>query len=83
MATVRKNCESCRFWSQMCAMTNNEGHITVLCLSSDGPKTNRFTEEHFVCLKWKENTIGSVDEPPDYGGRTRELYGKMENQNGA
>ena len=67
-------CGDCRFWSQMCAMSNGDGDMTALCLATDGPKNGKFTRERFTCPAWKSNHLGQVDDPPNYGEFVRAAY---------
>lgn len=67
-------CETCRYWSQMCAQALDGGPIEALCLAPDGPRKGRFTRATATCPKWAENTHGAWDEPPDYGETARAQY---------
>ena len=58
-----KSCKSCRFWSEMCAQSIGCGPMKALCLSKDGPKKGRMTEEDDMCEKWKHNNFGAMDDP--------------------
>jgi hypothetical protein len=69
-----KTCETCRYWSQMCAQALDAGPIEALCLAADGPKLAQFTRANFHCPAWRLNSHGSVDAPPDYGEQVRALY---------
>jgi hypothetical protein len=69
-----ERCENCRFWSQMCAQALDGGPIEALCLSSDGPKKQKYTRANAYCPSWRINSHGSVDEPPDYGETARAAY---------
>lgn len=71
---ARPKCESCRFWSQMCAQSIGCGPIEALCLASEGPHSGKFKRADAHCPAWKENTHGAWDEPPDYGERARAAY---------
>jgi hypothetical protein len=68
----KKTCETCRFWSQMCAMAGGGEPLKALCLHPEGNQTYR--RERESCANWKINSHGVVDEPPDYGERARAMY---------
>lgn len=82
--TAKQECKNCRFWSDMIAQSWGNG-LEALCLCSPnspggsmGPKTGKFTTEHFTCSSWRENTHGAIDEHPDYGESAREIYEREE-----
>lgn len=71
-------CETCRFWSQMCAQSLDGGPMEALCLSGDGPKAGRFVRATSSCSSWKSGHLGAVDEPPNYGEHVRAAYAAEE-----
>lgn len=69
-----KNCDSCRFWSEMCAQSFGCGPIEALCLSADGPSKGKFVRANHTCDRWKSGHLGAVDSPPNYGEHIRAAY---------
>lgn len=73
-AATRHTCNTCRFWSEMCAQTTGLGPIEALCLSVTGPRARAWTKESETCPAWKSGHHGAVDAPPNYGEFIRTLY---------
>jgi hypothetical protein len=74
-----KNCGNCRFWSQMVAQSIGCGPIEALCLG-EGKYKGRMISERMYCDSWKSDHFGKVDDPPNYGEISRELYEEEEEE---
>ena len=57
-----KNCESCRFWSELVAKGAVGGGTEALCLAS-GPRAGAYTTASTTCEAWKSGHLGAVDDP--------------------
>lgn len=69
-----RNCNGCRFWSEMIAQANGGG-VEALCLSDVSPLSGKYTPGWGICATgWKSGHHGAVDDPPNYGEHTRALY---------
>jgi hypothetical protein len=73
-----KVCDTCRFWSEMCAQALDGGPIEALCLCDDGPKHGEFTRGITTCDRWASNHLGQWDDPPDHGEAVRAAYAAEE-----
>lgn len=73
-----KNCAGCRFWSEMLAMCSGGGPVQAMCLAENGPQSGKYVSERQSCSAWKSGHHGAVDDPPNYGEETRELYAAEE-----
>lgn len=74
-----RNCDGCRFWSDMIARagggtTNPRGDTEALCLAKGGPNFGRYTTQDMVCTAFARDTAGKVDSPPNYGEEARMAY---------
>jgi len=78
MRNPGKNCGGCRFWSEMVAQSIGCGPMEALCLADGGPMVGKYTGELFSCHGWKANTLGAVDDPPNYGEFVRTAYEREE-----
>lgn len=61
------------------------GTLTALCLST-GPLAHRYTTTRQTCEAFAHNSVGAVDDPPNYGEETRAEYerqAQMKHPNGA
>lgn len=77
MRTQNRDCSGCRYWSEMVAMADEDG-LKALCLNAASPKNGNYTTERMTCPEWKPNTLGAVDDPPDYGASVRAAYEREE-----
>ena len=71
-----RNCSGCRYWSEMIAMVQ-AGEVVAMCLGS-GAMKQRYTTERQTCDSFARNTLGAVDDPPDYGEEVRAAYAEQE-----
>lgn len=69
-----RDCNGCRYWSEMVAQAIGGGGVQALCLSGDGQLAGKYTYGHQTCAVWKSGHHGAVDDPPNYGEATRALY---------
>jgi hypothetical protein len=79
-----RNCSGCRYWSEMIAMVQN-GEVVAMCLG-EGALKGRCTTERQSCDGFARNTLGVVDEPPDYGEEVCAAYAEqaaMKHENGS
>lgn len=79
-----RDCSGCRFWSEMIAMVQ-AGETVAMCLGA-GIMKGRYTTERQTCDSFARNTLGAVDDPPDYGEAVRADYAEqaaMKHPNGA
>lgn len=81
--TEEKNCSGCRYWSEMVARAgggadNVAGDTEALCLNAESPFRNKYKTGRATCAFWKLNTLGAVDDPPDYGEATRAAYAESD-----
>jgi len=68
-----RDCGGCRYWSEMVAMV--EGSETkALCLAPSGVANGTYTVAGDHCGAFAKNTLGAVDDPPDYGEAVRAAY---------
>lgn len=51
--TLEKTCESCKYWSDKCAMSIGCGPMEALCLSEESPRRGRFSKENDYCDQWE------------------------------
>jgi len=61
-AQTIKNCSSCRFWSEMLAMSRGNG-VEAMCLSQTSPLSRKYTTERTRCDEWKDGYLGAIDSP--------------------
>jgi hypothetical protein len=59
----RKNCNSCRYWSESIARAIGGGPIEAICLAGDSPNHGRYVNGNDRCQAWKLNSHGAVDDP--------------------
>lgn len=76
------NCETCRFWSEMIAMSLGGGPVQAMCLSPEGPNRSRYTIGSKSCDGWKSGHYGAVDEPSEPGDEVWRLYEEEEKKKG-
>ncbi len=69
-----KDCNGCRFWSEMIAKAEGGGPVEALCLSDTGPNKGKYVSGRATCEAWASGHHGAVDDPPNYGEETRALY---------
>lgn len=74
-----RDCGGCRYWSEMVARggicaTNSRGDTEALCLAPSGVAKGTFTTASDTCGSYAKNTLGAVDDPPDYGEAVRAAY---------
>jgi hypothetical protein len=69
-----KVCDTCRYWSEMCAQALGGGPIEALCLCDGGLRQGQFTRGTDLCDRWASNHLGQVDDPPDHGEAVRAAY---------
>lgn len=63
-----------------------EGHVVAMCLAAHGPLYNQYHRASATCTAFAKNTLGAVDDPPDYGEQVRAEYARqadMKYPNGA
>ena len=60
-----KDCNGCRFWSEMIAQAIGGGGVQALCLSDNeaAPNRSKYTYGRDTCSFWKEGALGAVDDP--------------------
>ena len=73
-----KNCAGCRFWSEMIAKSHGGGPVEAMCLVDAGPFAGKYVTGRQRCEAWKPGHYGAVDDPPNYGEETCELYAAEE-----
>jgi hypothetical protein len=61
---VKRQCDTCRFWSEMIARAENAGGIEAVCLCPESPAYSCFKFGRERCAHWKEGAIGAIDTPP-------------------
>lgn len=69
-----RNCEGCRFWSEMLAMAEGGGPVQAMCLCHSGPKRGKYMTGRNSCPEWKSGHLGAVDDPCEPGDETWRLY---------
>lgn len=69
-----RDCNGCRFWSEMIAQAVGGRPVEAMCLSPDGPLKSTYTAGRQTCAGWKSGHHGAVDDPPNYGEEVRPLY---------
>jgi hypothetical protein len=76
-ATPVRNCEGCRYWSELIAASAPEtGHeFKALCLNKVSPKYSAYTAPREICSEWKSGHLGAIDTP---GRDVPALYRKEE-----
>lgn len=58
-----KNCKGCRYWSEMIAMSHDDG-VQAMCLAPNGaPRQQKYTNGLYTCVSWASGYDGPVDEP--------------------
>lgn len=72
MRTKDRNCSGCRYWSEMIAMVQ-AGEVVAMCLGG-GAMKGKYTTRRQLCDSYAKNTAGAVDEPPNYGEKSRAEY---------
>lgn len=85
MRTPGRNCEGCRYWSEMIAKSGPR-EVEAMCLAEGGPFKGKYTEGSKTCDAYAKNSCGAVDEPPDYGEAACAAYSEqaaMKHPNGA
>jgi hypothetical protein len=79
MRTRERNCSGCRYWSEMLAQS--QGHsIEAMCLGPKSKSNNfagTYTFGNDSCGEWAKNTLGAVDDPPDYGATVCAAYAEQ------
>ena len=63
--TPVRNCEGCRFWSELIAASAPETgfEFKALCLCKEGPKWSAYTAPREICHEWKSGHHGAIDTP--------------------
>lgn len=69
-----RDCNGCRFWSEMIAQSIGGALVEAYCLSGDGPLAGKYTRGRQTCSAWKSGHLGAVDDPPNYGEEVRAAY---------
>lgn len=69
-----RDCGGCRYWSEMVAQSIGGGYVEALCLAPEGPAKGKYTVSTQTCPSFAKNTLGAVDDPPDYGESVRAAY---------
>lgn len=70
-----RDCNGCRFWSEMIAQAIGGRGVEALCLAGEAsPMGGKYTTGQQTCAAWKSGHHGAVDDPPNYGEETRALY---------
>lgn len=77
-----RDCNGCRFWSEMVAQALGGRPVEALCLSGDGPLAGKYTSGRQTCTAWKSGHHGAVDDPPNYGEYARAMYDDEEEDDG-
>lgn len=77
MRTRERNCGGCRYWSEMVAQSIGGRNVEALCLNSAGPCSGKYMVATQVCDAYAKNTLGAVDDPPDYGEEVRAAYAEQ------
>ncbi len=77
-----RTCGGCRYWSEMIARAgsgtdNPRGDTEALCLAASGPYAGKYTTMAKTCDSFAKNTVGAIDDPPNYGEETRAEYAKQ------
>lgn len=80
MRTQDRNCSGCRYWSEMVAQSIGGADVEALCLSPAGPAKGRYVVGTQTCASFAKNTLGAVDDPPDYGESVRAAYAEQAEQ---
>lgn len=75
-----RDCGGCRFWSEMIAQSIGGGDVEALCLAPAGPAAGKYTVSSQTCPSFAKNTLGAVDDPPDYGAEVRIAYAAQAEQ---
>jgi hypothetical protein len=57
----------------MVAQSIGCGPIEALCLGH-GPHHGKYVKADHVCVAWKSDHFGKVDDPPNYGELSRAAY---------
>jgi hypothetical protein len=70
-----RNCEGCKFWSEMVAESIGGGPLEALCLNQDGKYSGEFTPGYVSCDKWESGEFGAVDDPERWSGTESEGSG--------
>ena len=73
-----RNCDGCRYWSDMVARagsgtTNPRGDVEAMCLSA-GSRKGQYTTSEETCEAFARDNAGKVDSPPNYGEEARMAY---------
>lgn len=79
-----RTCGGCRYWSEMIAQSIGGRDVEALCLGA-GPASGKYTVSSQTCGEFAKNLAGAVDEPPNYGEKSRAAYEEMaarKHQNG-
>jgi len=58
-----RDCEGCRFWSEMVAQAIGGGPIQALCINGKSPLSGKYTTKRMTCEAWQEGSLGAVDQP--------------------
>lgn len=62
-AGATRDCNGCRFWSEVVAQAVGGRPVEALCLSRTGPRAGKYTAGADACEAWKPGHHGPVDEP--------------------
>lgn len=62
MRKPSRNCEGCRFWSEMIAEAAPAG-VRALCLNDASGSFSTYTYGPDRCDQWQEGSLGAIDQP--------------------
>lgn len=80
MRTSERNCSGCRYWSEMLACAQGGGSVEAMCLAPSGAHAGTYVFGNDQCGSFAKNTLGAVDDPPDYGESVRAAYAAQAEQ---
>ncbi len=58
-----RDCNGCRYWSEMIAQSIGGAPVQALCLSPTSPRRLQYLSGTQSCTDWASGHLGAVDEP--------------------